>query len=250
MKIAIIAAMEREVEPLIRTWGSRPIEHDGRRYRLFESQDGKASLICGGIGAQAARRATEAVIEAVHPDRVISAGFAGALDESAVVGDVIEPRTVINAADGVRTDTGFGQGILLTSANTAGKDQKVRLRKAYDANAVDMEAGAVAQGARARRIEFGALKTISDAADFKMPAMESFVASDGSFRAAKFACHVALRPWLWMTTIRLARNSSMASTTLSSSIHDYLERETPSAAKSTPDSPALGEFVSFDEDRY
>jgi hypothetical protein len=113
-----------------------------------------------------------------------------------------------------------------------------------------MEAGAVAQGARVRRVEFGALKTISDAADFKMPAMESFVASDGSFRSAKFACHVALRPWLWMTTIRLARNSSMASTTLSSSIHDYLERETPSAAKSASDSSAFGEFVAYDEEQH
>ena len=77
-RIAIIAAMEREVRPLIRSWKVRMIEHSGRRHRLFEKGD--AALICGGIGAEAARRATEAVIREVNPARVISVGFAGALD--------------------------------------------------------------------------------------------------------------------------------------------------------------------------
>src|SRR5271167_2056381 len=97
-KIAIIAALEREVAPLIRSWKMRTIEHGGRRYRLFES--GEAALVCGGIGAEAARRATEAVIRGVKPVRVISAGFAGALSSSLRVGDIFEPRTVINSADG------------------------------------------------------------------------------------------------------------------------------------------------------
>ena len=63
IRIAIIAAMEREVGPLIRSWKVRTIEHGGRRYRLFEN--GEAALVCGGIGAEAARRATEAVIRCV-----------------------------------------------------------------------------------------------------------------------------------------------------------------------------------------
>jgi len=221
-RIAIIAAMEREVEPLIRSWKVRTIEQGGRHYRLFENGD--AALVCGGIGAEAARRATEAMIREVSPVRVISVGFAGALDGSLHVGQVLEPRTVINAADGSRTEVGSGEGILVSSAMVAGKEQKVRLRKAYGATAVDMEAAAVAQGAEARGVEFGALKAISDAADFSLPAMERFVAGDGKFRSLKFARHVALRPWLWGTTIALARNSSKASRALCSAIASYLER--------------------------
>jgi hypothetical protein len=68
-KIAIIAAMEREVGWLIRGWKVRMVEHSGRRYRLFENGD--AALICGGIGAEAARRASEAIIREVRPARVI-----------------------------------------------------------------------------------------------------------------------------------------------------------------------------------
>jgi adenosylhomocysteine nucleosidase len=225
-RIAIIAAMQREVAPLIRGWKVRMMEQGGRRYRLFEN--GEAALVCGGIGAEAARRATEAVIREVKPVRVMSVGFAGALDDSIEIGQVLEPRTVINAADGVRIEIGLGEGILVSSATVAGKEQKIRLSKAYGASAVDMEAAAVAQGAQARGVEFAALKAISDSADFNLPAMDRFVASDGSFQSVRFACHVALRPWLWRTTIVLARNSSRASRALCAALVSYLGRETRS----------------------
>ncbi len=235
-KIAIIAAMEREVSPLIRSWKVRAIEHGGRRYRLFEN--GEIALVCGGIGAEAARRATEAVIREVSPARVISVGFAGALDGSFEVGHVLEPRAVINAADGVRTEIGSGEGILVTSKTVADKEQKLRFRKAYGAIAVDMEAAAVAQGAQARGVEFAAFKAISDAADFSLPAIDRFVAHDGSFQSVRFAGHVALRPWLWGTTIALARNSAKASQALCSALASYLDRETLSRQVLSPESLA------------
>ena len=69
----------------------------------------------------------------------------------------------------------------MSSATVAEKAQKIRFGKAYGASAVDMEAAAVAQGAQARGVEFGALKAISDAADFNLPALDRFVAEDGAF---------------------------------------------------------------------
>jgi len=223
IRTAIIAAMEREVKPLIRGWKARLIEHDGRRYRIFEN--GEAALICGGIGAEAARRATEAVIWEVSPERVLSVGFAGALDVSLKVGQIVEPNMVINAADGARTEVGSGAGILVSTKMVADKDQKSRLAKAYGASAVDMEAAAVAQGAQARGVGFGAIKAISDAANFSLPAMDRFVAADGTFQAVRFACHAALRPWFWGSTMALARNSAKASQALCSALADYLGRE-------------------------
>jgi adenosylhomocysteine nucleosidase len=223
MKIAIIAAMEREVASLVRGWKVRTLEHAGRRYRLFEN--GKTVVVWGGIGADAARRATEAVIRDVQPGRVVSAGFAGALDESMHVGDLLEPRFVINAADGVRTDVGSGNGILVTSSSVADKEQKRRLAKAYGAHAVDMEAAAVAQGAEARGIDFGALKVVSDDSNFDMPVLDLFVAEDGVFRTGSFIWYVVMRPWLWVRTLRLARNSARAQRALFRALTDYLGRE-------------------------
>ena len=236
-RIAIIAAMEREVKPLIKCWKFRTLAYGGRQYRLFENGD--AVLICSGIGAEAARRATETVIQEARPVRVISVGFAGALDATLKVADVFEPRTVINVSDGVRTDTGSGQGTLASYATVASREQKRRLGAAYGAAAVDMEAAAVAQGAQVRGIEFAALKAISDVADFLMPAMERFVSGEGRFRTANFALHVAVRPWLWGSTIKLARNSAKASQALCAAIEAYLRRLMLASGISRDRSPRL-----------
>jgi len=226
--IAVVAAMEREVAPLIRSWKVREIECDGRRYRLFENgaaENSGAVVICGGMGAEAARRATEAVIQVARPMRVLSAGFAGALDPNLKIGDVVQPRAIVNAADGVRTDVGSGEGTLVSYAAVASKEQKERLAKAYAAAAVDMEAAAAAQGAQARGVEFAALKAISDDADFSMPPVERFFSNDGQFRSTAFALYVAVRPWLWRRTMALARNSARASRALCDAIIHYLQSE-------------------------
>ena len=214
--------MEREVASLVRRWKVRPIEHDGRHYQLFESED--ASLICAGVGPEAARRATEAIIQEVRASHILSVGFVGALDPALKVGEVFEPRTVINAGDGTRVDTGCGQGTLVSFSRVAGREQKEKLREAYSAAAVDMEAGAVAQGAQLRGISFGALKVVSDEAGFVMPPVEKFIEADGSFRAARFVLHVAVRPWLWGATVALVRNSARASNALCAALEQYLSR--------------------------
>lgn len=223
-KIAIIAALEREVAPLVRGWKVRAVEHGGRRYRLLE--DGNVVVICGGIGAEAARRTTEAVIQETHPARVVSVGFAGALNSMMKIADVLEPAVIINASDGARSQTGAGHGTLVSYTAVADRAQKQRLSKAYGAAAVDMEAAAVAQGAQVHGIEFAALKAISDVADFAMPPTERFVSHDGQFRSASFAVHIAIRPWFWGRTIALARNSAKASRALCSAIEEYRKRET------------------------
>jgi len=233
VRIAFVAAMEREVAPLIRGWKVGGIVCDGRQYRIFESDD--AVLICGGIGAQAARRAAEAVIQEVRPAQVISVGFAGGLDLKLKVADVIEPRLVVNGADGSRTETGSGQGTLVSFGGVADTEQKERLAKAYGADAVDMEAAAVAQAAQVRGIGFAALKAISDTVDFAMPPTEKFVSGRGEFRSAAFALHVAMRPWLWRSTITLSRNSARASRALCTAIEAYLSRNSGSAFKSSDD---------------
>jgi adenosylhomocysteine nucleosidase len=221
-RIAIVAALEREVAPLVRKWQVRTIEHGGRRYRFFEIENGNAAVICGGIGAEAARRATEDMIREFRPSEVLSVGFVGALDPALRVGDVIVPRTVINGSDGARTDTGSGLGTLVSFGAVAGREQKEKLRAAYAADAVDMEAAAVAQGSELRGVRFGALKVVSDEACFAMPSLEAFVAANGGFRTAQFALHLAVRPWLWGTTITLARNSARASRALCAALEKYV----------------------------
>jgi adenosylhomocysteine nucleosidase len=219
-EVAIVVALEREVRPLIRDWPSQEREHAGRRFRFFEK--GEAVLVCGGIGPEAARRATEAIIALYQPSVVESAGFAGALEPGLRIGDIVEPRQVIDAGDGSRSETGVGSGTLVSFGWIAGRDQKVKLARAFAAQAVDMEAAAVARGAEAHGLPFRALKVISDEAEFAMPATEKFVGVDGQFRTGAFAAHAAVRPWLWTPLIHLARNSARASRALCARLQERI----------------------------
>lgn len=226
-QIGFIAAIRGEIAPLVRRWKARDVVLDGYRFRIFEKQEGETglALVCSGIGAEHGRRATEFLIQEVHPTKIISVGYAGALVPTLKVADIIEPRVVVNALDGSRTDVGSGQGTLVSSPVVAGHHDKLRLAQAYNAIAVDMEGASAALGAQAQEIEFAALKAISDTLDFAMPPVQKFVSTKGQFRFAAFALHVSLRPWLWWRTIALARNSAKASHALCAAIGSYLKEE-------------------------
>jgi len=215
--LAIIAALEREIRPLIHTWPARDQTIDGRTLRFYEHDN--AVAVAAGIGPEAARRAAVAAISLYHPQRLISAGFAGALDRTLRIGDILRPTVVINAADGSRTPTTKGQGTLVSFPSIAGAAQKARLASAFAAQAVDMEAASVA--AAANGLSFDAIKAISDELDFDLPLMDRYIDSSGQFQTAKFALAAALRPWLWNRLRLLARNSAIASRSLC----DYLSRE-------------------------
>jgi adenosylhomocysteine nucleosidase len=206
-----VAALEREVWPLVKKWNFSSRQHQGRQFKFFENAG--TVLVCGGIGADAARRATEAVIRLYHPASVISVGFAGALQTGIKVGQPLMPRWVVNARDGSRSDTETGDGVLVTADAVVGVAQKKRLAEAYGAQAVDMEGAAVARGAETHGIRFAALKVISDAFEFEMPPLQRFVL-DGKFHAARFGFYAAARPWLWKSVLQLARNSARASKAL------------------------------------
>ena len=217
----MVAALEREVSALIGRSKRVGREYGGRSFVFFERDE--MVVVCGGIGAQAARRAAEAVIALYSPALVCSVGFAGALDASLRVGDLFMPTVVIDARDGSRVEIdgreGQGQAALVTFMAVAGTQQKASLAQAYGARAVDMEAAAVAAAARSHAIPFAATKVISDEWNFEMPgsislAMGRFIDAQGHFKTANFAAFIALRPWLWGRVATLASNSRRAARVL------------------------------------
>ncbi len=220
-KFAIIAALERELRPLVRNWPSKTLQHEGREFTFYEGEH--AIAICGGIGSDSARRATEAVIAKYSPETLISAGLAGSLVPDLKVGVTIFPATVIDSQDGSRHETttpnspvgntALGRTILVTCPAIVTAAQKLQLAKSYGAHAVDMEAAAVARAAQAYNLPFLAVKAISDEVDFELPEMQQFIRA-GKFETARFLLHMAFRPWRWLRVFRLARNAQIASENL------------------------------------
>jgi len=233
-----VAALEREVHPLIKNWNRVEQNYEGRSFIFFERAN--TVLVCGGIGAQAARRAAEAVIALYHPSLVQSVGFAGALDATLHVGDIFTPSQVLDARDGSRIQLAGSEGALITFMSVAGAQQKAKLAQAYEVRAVDMEAAAVAAAARAHEIPFAAIKVISDERNFEIPAMSAFIDTNGRFQTANFTLFALLRPWLWPRLVALARNSSKASRALSSHLESLCNQFQPVAAAPDPALPTGG----------
>ena len=231
VKVAMVAALAREVRPLIKHWHGVEREYEGRRFKFFENGD--AVLICGGMGAEAARRATEAAIALYQPELVQSVGFAGGLDPALKVGQIFSPSRVIDARDGSSVETNTGSGVLVSASAVAGTEQKRKLAESYRAQAVDMEAAAVARGAQARNIRFMAVKAISDESNFAMPVMDRFVDREGRFRSGRFVIYAVFRPWLWRRVIQLAANSAKASKTLCAELDRYISKANKSDVSTT-----------------
>jgi adenosylhomocysteine nucleosidase len=220
-KIAIIAALEHELRPLIKNWPQTHAQHDGRDFTFYESPYAVAT--CSGIGPEPGRRASEAIIAKYSPALLISAGIAGGLTPDLKVGETIFPSTIIDARDSSRHQTAIqnapvgssplAKTIVVSSPEIAGAAQKQKLGKAYAAHAVDMEGASVARAAEAHGLPFIAIKTISDEVDFELPEMMPFF-RDGQFQTPRFVLHISIRPWLWLRVFRLARNTKIASENL------------------------------------
>jgi nucleoside phosphorylase len=246
-KIAIIAALEHELRPLIRHWSPTKAQHEGREFTFYDGV--YAVAVCSGIGPEPGRRAAEAIIAIFSPELLISAGIAGGLTPELKVGETIFPATIIDARDSSRHETAIkdapigstplAKTMVVSYPEIAGTEQKLKLGKAYGAHAVDMEGASVALAAEAHGLPFVAIKSISDDVDFELPEMMPFF-RDGQFQAVRFALHVVFRPWLWLKVFRLARNAKLASENLCAWLRESALTNTivPGARVSTGETPA------------
>lgn len=230
-RTAIIAAMEREVSPLVRGWKKGVLASGDRKFTLFESGD--VIAVVSGIGCRNAELAALTVAEQSHPSALVSVGLAGALIRSLKIGNIFTPSVVVDAADGAEyrcaAESGrVSGGVLVSSSNIAGMEAKQELVNHFHALVVDMEAAGVARVAQQKGIGFRCVKAISDEADFAMPPLARFVDANGDFHRGRFAAWAALRPWQWASIAALARNSRHATRALCA----WLEKDVATGLRS------------------
>jgi adenosylhomocysteine nucleosidase len=247
-RIAIIAALERELEPFVRYWIRCTQIHEGKTFRCFQTcfENGEGvsgpdqgmyqlMAVACGIGCGNAELAARAMMAQFRPQMLISAGLAGALIPSLKVGNIVTPNVIVDAATAAeyRCQMGGdvqGDGLLVSAAEIAGKGAKELLAGRFHASIVDMEAAGVAKVAHEFNVRFRCVKSISDEVDFIMPPMGRFVDAEGRFRTRHFAAWAVLHPRSWSATVRLGRNSRRATRTLSDWLMNNLIGKIPQAA--------------------
>lgn len=229
-KIAIVAALERELAPLIQGWQRTEVRTQNRTIRIYEKDD--TLVVFGGMGGISARIATEAAYQHANHSLslIISAGLAGALVPELKVGGVFVPEFIIGDSDNNTIETASGMGTLVTVGAIAGAQHKKLFAAKYHAQALDMEAFSVADVARIYNVDCIAMKAISDELDFDLPPLGRFVTDAGDFRTGAFIAYTLLRPWTWRTLMRLNKNSGIAvqqlCTTLDQTLKKYARTKT------------------------
>ena len=132
----------------------------GRNYVLVES----------GVGCERALQATDHLLSIFKPGRILSAGFAGALDPQLTRHAIYWPTRIISADDAIPVPDGKHPKTLLTVDQVADtREEKRRLREATGADLVDMESYAVARYCREKNIPFQSVRIVFDLADEELP---------------------------------------------------------------------------------
>ena len=218
-RVAIIAALPREVAPLVKGWKR---DDALREKKIFVWESERAIVACAGMGERRVAMAVDAACARGGVTELVSVGWAGAVHGGLRAGSVHRPAMVIDAKTGQRFLCGRGAGILVTAMAVADVAEKQRLHAAYNADLVDMEAATVARMAEQRGLPFRAVKAVSDEFDFEMKELASFTDTEGQFREAAFGLHVALRPWLWGDVMAMASNSKKSAEALCAALRDEL----------------------------
>ena len=170
--IGIVAAFSWEVRLLLRKQNG--VKRLGPQLYSFRLGEDPALLAIAGMGAENSFRAAWDLFERFAPRALCTLGFAGALVESLVPGDVILAEKVLDQETGRQFDCrddllplpGIRRGNLLSvSGVITSAAEKRRLAQKWGAVAVDMESAGVARAAAEAGVAFCAIKSITDSRD-------------------------------------------------------------------------------------
>lgn len=216
-RLAIIAALDREIAPLVEGWTPGVVRHHNHELTCY--QNGELAVVIGGIGSEQAEMAARAAVAELQPQALISAGLGGAMIRTLKVGSIFVPNIVVDAANRTeyRCNTGTGVacgGILVSAPDIAGPELKQQLADQFHGLVVDMEAAAVARVAQELKTGFLCVKAVSDELDSRLPPLNQFVDPSGLFQTGRFLVWAALQPQWWLALVRLARDSRRAARAL------------------------------------
>lgn len=196
MRIAIIAAMQKELDLILSQLGEYTESSLGNA-TVFLGNEGKNEFVVSscGIGKINAALQTQTIIDEFHPDLVINTGVAGGLDPVMAIGSVLVadtvayhdvwcgPGTVIGCADGCPlffkpspdgmklmeeiaddSDLDIKFGLLCSGDRFISLPEEVELiKKSFpEALGCDMESAAIAHTCFRNNVPFMIIRVMSD----------------------------------------------------------------------------------------
>jgi nucleoside phosphorylase len=179
---------------------------------------------------------------ACKPRMLLSAGFAGGLDDKLRVGDLVVATDVADDQGAILPAHWPGElggawspfphrGRILTVGNAVGEaSAKQELASRFGSLAVDMESAIVARWCQRRGLPFGSIRVISDDASTSFSPQMQRLLSDANTSVLRFAGAGLRSPALMMEMIRLARRTKLAGKQLGKALGELLTLTLPFGA--------------------
>jgi adenosylhomocysteine nucleosidase len=242
MKLSIFSAFPQELKYMIK---NVKLEKSLKRgaFHIFyaEYSSHKIIFVQTGIGARNLETAFDYVLETSSPDLIVSAGFGGALYETAVTGDLVWASRVflfseslsdmLPIPDTLRVSlklaakTGFFPGSILTLTKWIKKaDIKKMVPDGLSFPVCDMETHLLARLSNEKGAPFLAIRSITDTLNEEIPP-DFFTISDeaGQFRLSRALGILLRKPSLIPQSIKLGMNAEIASKKLWHAVKSLIE---------------------------
>jgi adenosylhomocysteine nucleosidase len=234
MRVLVTFAVEAEFAP----WRKlrKLTERNVNGFTIHETQIGRATaqFVVTGMGKANARKGAEAGLSS--PQTVcIASGFAGSLNPSYKVGDVVAASAVQelgksktlecsrNLAMAALENQAIRAKLFLT-ADTVVSTAEEKKKLSPFADAVDMESFATIAVAREKNVSAVAIRVISDTLDQDMPAeIDTTVDDHGRVKVRGVIKHLAAHPLQLPALIRLGRQSKTAADALAHFLEAFIK---------------------------
>lgn len=189
------------------------VTQEAKPFRSLARERNDVRVVVTGMGRQNAERSVRAALEQFSPACVLTCGFAGALDTTLHVGDVVfdsetTPGRIAAALAGLKAKPvqfHCSERVAVTAK------QKSALRAATKADAVEMESKVIHELCAARNVECATVRAISDAANEDLPLdFNTVMTAEQKLSAPRLAFAVLKSPRKVPALLRLGSNSALA----------------------------------------
>jgi hypothetical protein len=215
IRLILLAALPHEAGWIVRRHRLQPLADPsvgGRAYR-----GGDLIVLISGPGQPRSAELAKWALDTWQVDRLIITGFAGSLDGARAVGQIIEPRAIVRAADGrsIECPTGRGGRLLTCDEAVTTVEARQSIAQEFNAHAVDMESFAAAEICTLRRIDWHCVRAISDPADRDLPpGVMNLIDADGRSRPSAMAGWLIRHPLRLPDLVQMGRASKSAARAL------------------------------------
>ncbi|HEY2614212.1 MAG TPA: hypothetical protein VGI42_00755 [Chthoniobacterales bacterium] len=175
--IAVTFALSAESSGFVRSLRTLSlVSHEGVESIRGEIHGRAVAILHTGVGEKSCREKIEIFLRRQKFQYLISAGFAGALDEQLSVGDLIlsenfsSPELLHSPRFKFVSDKIFTGNLVTSRAMIESKSDRARLAQENDAVAVDMETEFIAAACAGHQLPMLSVRAISDTVSAPFPA--------------------------------------------------------------------------------